>query len=96
MSAPEIFQIRMSKILEGLPGVLYHMDDILIFGTRQEEHDQRLAATLERLQNAGVTLNKTKCRFNKDQIQFLGHVINKDGLRADPEKTTDIHKMQTP
>ena len=95
-SAPEIFQRRMSKILEGLPGVLCHMDDVLIFGTGQEEHDQRLAATLERLQNAGVTLNKTKCEFNKDQIQFLGHVINKDRVRADPEKTTAVRKMQTP
>ena len=71
------------------------MDNVLIFGTGQEEHNQRLAATLERLQNAEVTLNKTKCMFNRDQIQFLGHIINKDGVRADPEKTMAVCKMQT-
>ena len=44
-SAPELFQRRMSRILEGLPGVLCLMDDI-IYRSSQEEHDSRLEATL--------------------------------------------------
>ena len=59
-SAPEHFQNRMSTILDGLAGVLYLMDDILIFGKDQKEHDTRLTAALERIQAAGVTLNKDK------------------------------------
>ena len=56
-SAPEHFQKRMSTILDGLAGVLCLMDDILIFGKDQKEHDTRLTAALEKIQAAGVTLN---------------------------------------
>ena len=38
-SAPELFQRRMSTILEGLDGVLCQPDDVLIFGANKEEHD---------------------------------------------------------
>ena len=59
-SAPEHFQKKMRTILDGLVGVLCLMDDILIFGKDQKEHDTRLTAALERIQAAGVTLNKDK------------------------------------
>ena len=94
--APEIFQKRMSQILECLPGVLCLMDDIIVFGTNQEDHHERLMATLKRLQQAGVTLNSEKCEFNKSSIGFLRHVIDKDEVRADPSKTSAIAKMPAP
>jgi hypothetical protein len=43
----------MSEILEGQVGVLCLMDDIIIYGHSQEEHNQRLQATLRRLESAG-------------------------------------------
>ena len=52
--APELFQLRMSKILEGLEGGVCQMDDVLVFGTTQEQHDQRLIVTLERIKATGV------------------------------------------
>jgi len=67
-SAPEYFQKCMSDILAGLEGVVCMIDDILIHGSTQEEHDQRLAAVLERLQQAKVTFNQTKCEFSKSQV----------------------------
>ena len=58
------FQKRMSSILDGIEGVLYLMDDILIHGRTQEEHDVRLHQTLKKIQAAGLTLNKDKlCIF---------------------------------
>ena len=75
-SAPELFQRRMSKILSGLPGVLCHMDDVLIFGSRQTEHDGRLTSVLQRLQAAGATLNKTKCEFGVHTVKLRGHIID--------------------
>ena len=95
-SAPEVFQKRMSTILDGLEGVLCHMDDVLIFGPSQEEHDRNLTATLKRLQSAGVTLNASKCEFNREQVKFLGHIVDKDGVRADPSKTEAIQLMKPP
>ena len=55
----------MSEILSGLEGVVCMMDDVLVHGRTQEEHDQRLDAALARISNAGVTLNAEKCEFPK-------------------------------
>ena len=95
-SAPEHFQCRMNKILSGLPGVLCLIDDILVYGNSTQEHDNRLEATLNRIQSAGITLNKAKCEFGKETIKFLGHVINSDGISADPQKIEAIVNMQAP
>ena len=94
--APELFQRRMNQILEGLEGVVCLMDDVLIFGTNKAEHDIRLAAVLLQIEKAGVTLNLQKCKFLQPRIKFLGHVIDKEGIRADPEKTTAISNMKPP
>ena len=48
-SAPEVFQKRMKVILEGLEGIVYLIDDILVYGKNQAEHDQRLMAVMKRL-----------------------------------------------
>ena len=47
--APELFQRRMNRLLEGLPGVLCL--DVIVFGLNQEEHDARLTATLKRIES---------------------------------------------
>ena len=59
----------MSDILAGFVGVVCMIDDILIHGSTQEEHDQRLAAVLGRLQQAKVTHNQAKCEFSKSQVK---------------------------
>jgi transposase InsO family protein len=95
-SAPEHFQRRMSQILAGQDGVLCHMDDALIFGSTQQEHDERLHAALSKIQDAGLTLNANKCEFNKEEIHFLGHVINRQGISPDPQKTEAVRSMEKP
>jgi transposase InsO family protein len=95
-SAPEIFQREMQKILVDLDGVVCQMDDILVFGRTQEEHDERLAAVFCRLKKSGVTLNAHKCAFSQNEIKFLGHIISAEGIKADPEKTTAIEKYPVP
>ena len=86
----------MSQILEGLDGVLCQMDDVLIFGSDKAQHDQRLTAALKRLQAAGVTLNSEKCEFAKTRVEFLGHVIDPEGIRPDPDKISAIIQMTAP
>jgi hypothetical protein len=54
-SASEFFQKRLAEILDGLDGTTNHIDDVLVWGHTQEEHDQRLRQALERLKNANVT-----------------------------------------
>ena len=86
----------MNKVLEGLEGFVCLIDDVLVFGKNQEEHDKRLTAILKRLEEANVTLNGAKCEFNKPSVKFLGHIVDRNGIRPDPAKTTSITKMATP
>ncbi len=72
------------------------MDDVLVSGTTQEEHDARLHTALQKIQAAGITLNKEKCQFSKNRLTFLGHVIDKEGISADPQKTCAIVAMEKP
>ena len=95
-SAPELFQRRMSRILEGLPGVLCNIDDICVFGATQDEHDRRLESALKKLEEAHVTLNPAKCEFSKPSIRFLGNIVDRDWIRADPAKIEAILKMESP
>ena len=95
-TAPELFQRRMSKILLGLPEVLCHMDDVLIFATSQTKHEDRLNLVLQRLKTAGETLNKAKCEFGVHIVKFLDHIIDGKGLRADPARLKAIQDLEQP
>ncbi|UYV85035.1 K02A2.6-like [Cordylochernes scorpioides] len=95
-SAPEHFQKRMSAILRGVNGVICHMDDILIFAKRKEEHDETLREVLRRLKNSGITLNKEKCQFGVSNVTFLGHYIDEHGIKADEKKVKAIAEMKPP
>ena len=86
----------MSDILEGLDGVICQMDDILIHGRNHMEHDARVRAVLFRLQRAGLTLNIQKCEFSQGRLKFLGHIVDAQGVHADPEKTHAIGHFPTP
>ena len=95
-SAPEHFQRRMNEIFNNLPGVVCHVDDILVSGKDKKEHDSRLHVVLKKLEAAGVTLNRNKCQFACTRIVFLGHVIDANGISPDPSKTQSIEKMKSP
>ena len=63
----------MYEILSSLIKVI---DDVLVHGTTQEEHNKNLLAVLNRIQEAGLTINKEKCIFSTNSIKFLGQAIN--------------------
>ena len=72
------------------------MDDVLIYGKTQEQHDHCLLNVLQTMQSAGMTLNKTKCQFSQKQVLFLGQLIDGTGIKPDPAKVLAIQKMPTP
>ena len=79
-------------MLTGLEGVIVHIDDVLVYGKTQGEHDN----VLKRIESAGGTLNKDKCEFSKETLTFLGHVVGKQGVSSDPDKTRAIVEMEQP
>ena len=95
-SAPEHFQRRMSDILQGLEGVVCLIDDILVYGKTQEEHDKHLTVVLQKVAAAGITLNPAKCEFSCKEIRFLGQLVDTQGVRADPSKVKAIQQMKEP
>ena len=70
--------------------------DVFIFGRTKEEHDARLMAALNRICSGAVTINRDKCLFDQNNVKFLGHVVNKHGISADPDKVAAIKQMEAP
>ena len=95
-SASEHFQRQMSEILADLDGVVCMIDDVLVYGITQEEHDSRLEKVLQRMKEVGLTLNRDKCHFSQNQVKFLGQILNKDGVHSDNEKVEAIQKFRRP
>ena len=95
-SAPEIFQRKMSTLLDGLDGVEVIMDDILVHGCNMEEHDARLNAVLRIINDSGLKLNPKKCVFRKSELTYFGHLIGGDGIKPDPERIEALLELSRP
>ena len=93
-SALEYFQKRMLEVLDGIQGTICMMDDILIFGSSQQEHNLRLYAALESIKNSGITLNKAKCQINRTSIHFCGYLVDGTGIQPNPEKPQRLSTRQ--
>ena len=96
LSAPEHFQKRMDKELFGIEGVKCRMDDILVVGKDQAEHDRRLEQVLDRLVERRLTLNLQKCLFSQSKLQYLGQILDSQGVRKDLSKVQAIVDMPEP
>lgn len=79
--APEHFQKIMEKILLPCEGVVNFIDDIVVFGRDENEHDTRLKKVLSVLKYNNVLLNTKKCVFKAKAIQFLGHEFSSSGIK---------------
>ncbi|GFR73036.1 retrovirus-related Pol polyprotein from transposon 297 [Elysia marginata] len=95
-AAPELFQHHLNQILHDIQGATFYIDDVIIFGKTREEHDRNLQATLDRLQERGVKLNKDKCLFGAQKLTFLGHVFGEDGIHLEPQKIKCISEATAP
>ena len=66
------------------------MDDVLVHGESQVQHDDRLVKVLRRLKECGLTLNSDKCKFSQSKVRFLGHIVGSEGIHPDPQKIKAI------
>ncbi|XP_058456693.1 uncharacterized protein K02A2.6-like [Malaya genurostris] len=95
-SAPEVFQKLINTLLDGIKGVESSMDDVLIHAKTEKELNNITTVVLDKIRAAGIKLNKDKCILNQDMVKFLGHLVSKEGLRADPEKLETIQRLKRP
>ena len=95
-SAAEIFQYQIQTALAGIPGCRNLSDDIIVYGKTQQEHDATLRNVFQRLRDKGLTLNRSKCVFNKGNLNFYGYTFSADGMKADDKKLQAIKDAPVP
>ena len=81
------FQRLMDKVLCGLPFVVIHLDDILIYSTDVNQHPDHLHQVFSGLQAAGLTLRGNKYHIGLHSVSYLGHNFSAEGMAPDPKKT---------
>ena len=94
-SAQEVFQNHMPELLVDVEGVKVIIDDLLLWGKDDEEHDARLKQVLTRARVVNFKFNAKKCKIKQD-VPYVGHVLSKDGLKPDPEKIRAVKEMKPP
>ena len=83
-------------MFDDLEGVETDIDDILVWGRSQEEHDTRLKNALNRCEQIGLTLNKDKCVINSSSLTYIGHELSSEGVKPDKMKLKAISEMPAP
>ena len=96
--SPNKFQSLLEHVLVGLAWniTVPYLDDCIIFSETPGEHIKRLQQVFQRFREANLKNNPTKCAFFQIKVQFLRHVISKNGLEADPEKVKAVQNFLVP
>ena len=95
-SAAEVFQNAVENAIRGIDGVRNIADDIIVWGTTQQEHDNRLEQLFARLHEKGLTVNSSKCLFDQQELWFYGFLLTDQGIKADPRKIEAIQQTKPP
>ena len=82
--------------MQGLEGVTYITDDVLVFGTTYEEFNSNVISFLDRCVEEEMHLNPDKIKIDCPEIPFLGNVLSKDGLSLNTKKVELIQQWPTP
>ena len=95
-AAVEVYQHEIRRVIQGIPGVANMSDDIIVHGEDRAQHDSRLRMVFQRLQDAGLTLNREKCKFALPEIEFLGHKLSANGIDPGAGKVEAIQNARQP
>ena len=78
------------------PHTFAYLDDIVVCTTTSQEHIEVLAKVFQKLYDARLMPNPKKCQFSRAELKYLEHIVDKDGLRTDPEKVAVIRNLSPP
>ncbi|CAB0004085.1 unnamed protein product [Nesidiocoris tenuis] len=95
-NAGQSFQRFVDTILRGLDFVYAYLDDLLVASSTQEEHVQHLHLLFECLSQHHINVHVDKCVFGVSEVDFLGHLVSKDGIRPLPSRVEQVKSFPLP
>jgi len=96
-NATATFQRLMDLVFAGVQWshCLVYLDDIIVVGRSFDNHLQNLSIVLQRLRKANLHLKPAKCSFCKTLVTYLGHIVSREGVATDCEKTNRVYYWPT-
>jgi len=97
-NAPSTFQDMMNHVFSNMLdlGLIAYMDDILIYAKTKEEHDKLVKEVLQRLWNNRLAVSPEKCIWKTQEVEFLGYVIGREGIRMAKDKVEVVLSWKAP
>ena len=96
-NSPDIFQEKMSELVQDLEYVRAYIDDLLIITKGNWfDHLNKLDVVLHCLKQAGLKVNAKKSFFGKTELEYLGYWITRQGIQPIPKKVEAIQKLKAP
>ena len=98
LSVPRLMQ----RVLQGLNPekgpdfVSVYIDDVLAFSPSLEDHLEHLKLIIDRLQSAGLKPKPLKCHLLRMEVEYLGHVVTPQGLKANPKLISAVREFPVP
>ncbi len=92
------FQRMINTLFSGVigKGLLVYLDDIIVVSKELDSHLQQLSLVFQKLTQTGLKAKLTKCELLKSRIEFLGHLVDGDGIHTVDSKITAVQKFPTP
>ncbi|KAI3736121.1 hypothetical protein L6452_15655 [Arctium lappa] len=97
-NAPVVFMDLMNRVCRPFldKSVIVFIDDILVYSKSELEHEQHLREVLDVLRKERLYAKFSKCDFWLEEVQFLGHVVTRDGVKVDPSNVEAMMNWEPP
>ena len=97
-NAPAAFQRTMDDIFREEKGkfLQVYLDDIIIYSKSREEHEKHLNVVLKKIQEANLKLKQKKCKFFQEELEILGFVVNREGIRPTKQRMEEVRNFPVP
>ena len=101
-NAPAVFQRLMQQVVtplnpsSGPDFISVYLDDLLVFSRTLDQHLQHLKTVIDKLSEVGLKLKPTKCRFAQKELEYLGHVVSRGGLKTSPRLVEAVQQFPVP
>jgi hypothetical protein len=97
-NSPSVFMDLMTRVFHEYSDsfVVVFIDDILVYLADRVEHEEHLGIVMEKMREKKLFAKLKKYEFWLEEVSFLGHVVNKNGLAVDPAKVKAVVEWERP